>query len=113
PTDGSVIGFDNIVGKLRFNNSISMSKNSTAVGTLNPGEGKVGFNAEFTFNPLEGDGTGRENGVFRVKDINLYPGVKTGTGPTAVYSTGAPQRLGEMVITGGRISSQLGIVPRN
>lgn len=108
PTDGSVLGFDNIVGKLRFNNSISMSKNSTAVGTLNPGEGKVGFNAEFTFNP---DHQPAE--VFRVKDINLYPSVQTGTGSGATFSTGAPQRLGEMVITGGRISSQLGIVPRN
>ncbi|RYY80179.1 MAG: hypothetical protein EOO69_03525 [Moraxellaceae bacterium] len=108
PTDGSVLGFDNIVGKLRFNNSITISRNDTAAGTLNPGEGKVGFNAEFTFNP---DSKAAE--VFRVKDINLYPSVQTGTGPGAIFSTGAPQRLGEMVITGGRISSQLGIVPRN
>ncbi|XID74368.1 hypothetical protein ACF3NA_07405 [Alkanindiges sp. WGS2144] len=108
PTDGSVLGFDNIVGKIRFNNSIAISRNSTTAGTLNPGEGKVGFNAEFTFNP---DHQPAE--VFRVKDINLYPSVQTGTGSGATFSTGAPQRLGEMVITGGRISSQLGIVPRN
>lgn len=108
PTDGSVLGFDNIVGKLRFNNSITMSKNPTTAGTLNPGEGKVGFNAEFTFNP---DTKPAE--VFRVKDINLYPGINSGTTMNPIYTTGAPQRLGEMVITGGRISSQLGIVPRN
>ncbi len=100
PTDGSVLGFDNIVGKIRFNNAITISKNSTAAGTINPGEGKVGFNAEFMFNP------GKDNeGVFRVKDVNLYPGVGG--------VTGQPQRLGEMAITGGRISSKLGIVPRN
>lgn len=112
PTDGSVLGFDNIVGKIRFNNSITISRNPTTAGTLNPGEGKVGFNAEFTFNPSEA-GSDRKDGVFRVKDINLYPSVKTGTGPSTTFSTGVPQRLGEMVITGGRISSQLGIVPRN
>ena len=108
PTDGSVLGLDNITGKIRFNNSITISRNSTTAGTLNPGEGKVGFNAEFTFNPDH-----QPTEVFRVKDINLYPSVKTGTGPAATFTTGAPQRLGEMVITGGRISSQLGIVPRN
>lgn len=108
PTDGSVLGLDNITGKIRFNNSITISRNPTTAGTLNPGEGKVGFNAEFTFNPDK-----QNTEVFRVKDINLYPSVKIGTGSSATFTTGAPQRLGEMVITGGRISSQLGIVPRN
>lgn len=93
PTDGSVLGLDNIKGLLRFNNAITIGKDTA-------GAGKVGFNAEFTFNP---DKT--NDGVFRVKDINLYPGVNG--------VTGNPQRLGEMAITGGRLSTQLGIVPRN
>lgn len=93
PTDGSVLGLDNIKGLLRFNNSITIGKDTA-------GAGKVGFNAEFTFNPNQDAA-----GVFRVKDINLYPGVGG--------VTGTPQRLGEMAITGGRLSTQLGIVPRN
>lgn len=101
PTDGSVLGLDNIKGLLRFNNAITIGKDTA-------GAGKVGFNAEFTFNP---DKT--NDGVFRVKDINLYPSVNTGTVAIPVYATGTPQRLGEMAITGGRLSTQLGIVPRN
>ena len=97
PTDGSVLGLDNITGLLRFNNAIIIGKDAA-------GAGKVGFNAEFNFNPKQDAA-----GVFRVKDINLYPSVNT----AGVISTGAPQRLGEMAITGGRLSSQLGIVPRN
>lgn len=97
PTDGSVWGLDNITGILRFNNSITIGKDTA-------GAGKVGFNAEFTVNPDKSS-----QGVFRVKDINLYPGENN----AGVISTGAPQRLGEMAITGGRISSRLGIVPRN
>ena len=57
----------------------------------------VSFNTGLTFNPNRST-----DGVFRARDINLYP-------PT----TGAGARLGEMVLTGGRLNSQLGIIPRN
>ena len=40
-------------------------------------------------------------GVFRAKDLNFY-------GP----NSGLPARLGEVAITGGRLSSQFSIIPR-
>ena len=42
------------------------------------------------------------SGVFRARDINFYP-----------PNTGSGARLGELAITGGRISSEFNIVPRN
>lgn len=84
PIDGSILGLDNLVGKIRFNNSIGLAKDN------------VSFNASFNFNP---DST--IAGVFRAKDVNLYP------------PGGAGQRLGEIAITGGTLSSSLKITPRN
>ena len=59
--------------------------------------GQVGFNTAFTFNPDRNPA-----GVFRARDINFYP-------PT----TGPGARLGELAITGGRLSSELRVTPRN
>ena len=95
PIDDSIIGLDNIVGKVRFNNSIGLSKNSPTA-PINPNAGKVGFNYAFTFNPDK-----NKDGVFRVRDINLYPKSQAG------------QRLGEMAITGGTLSTSMMITPRN
>ncbi|MDF2416976.1 heme utilization protein [Acinetobacter beijerinckii] len=99
PIDGSTLGLDNLQGKLAFNNAIVVGRDST-------GEGMVGFNTALTFNPAGTNGTGtaadKIAGVFRARDINLYP-----------PATGAGARLGEMVLTGGRLSSQFGIIPRN
>ncbi|ENV36316.1 heme utilization protein [Acinetobacter venetianus] len=99
PTDGSTLGLDNLSGKMAFNNSIVIGRHSS-------GEGMVGFNTGLTFNPAGTNGTGTNAekiaGVFRARDINLYP-----------PSTGAGARLGEMVLTGGQLNSQLGIIPRN
>jgi hypothetical protein len=84
PIDDSIIGFDNMSGLIQFNNAIVINKSD------------VSFNYSFDFNP-DHDPTK----VFRVKDINLYP-------PLA-----SAQRLGEMVMTGGRLSAAMSITPRN
>ncbi len=97
PVDGSMIGLDNLSGKVRFNNSIGISKKTV---DETPGQqGNVSFNYAMNFNP---ENNARD--VFRVRDINFYP-------PNSTNTTG--QRLGEMVITGGRLSSNLTLSPRN
>lgn len=97
PVDGSMMGLDNISGKIRFNNSIVIGKNTTDY-TVDK-QGNVAFNYALNFNPDK-----NPNEVFRVKDINFYP-------PNSSNTTG--QRLGEMVMTGGRLSSSLTLTPRN
>ncbi|MEF9957032.1 MAG: hypothetical protein RR767_07515 [Acinetobacter sp.] len=97
PVDGSMMGLDNISGKIRFNNSIVIGKNTTDY-TVDK-QGNVAFNYALNFNPDKDP-----NEVFRVKDINFYP-------PNSSNTTG--QRLGEMVMTGGRLSSSLTLTPRN
>ncbi len=92
PVNGSTLGLDNLTGNIGFNNAIVISKNSTT------GAGQVGFNASLRFNPTEST-----DGVFRARDLNFYP-------PTGA-STGA--RLGEIALTGGRLTSELNIIPRN
>ncbi|MFO1374554.1 MAG: hypothetical protein U1E99_08200 [Agitococcus sp.] len=85
PIDDSILGFDNMVGMIQFNNNIVINKDN------------VTFKYSFNFNP---DRTPSQ--VFRIKDFNLYP-----------PGTARAQRLGEMVITGGTISAEMGIKPRN
>lgn len=84
PVDGSILGLDNISGRVNFDNAIVVNQNN------------AGFNLGFKFNPNKTAGE-----VFRVKDINMYP------------SGGNAQRLGEMVITGGTLNANMTIVPRN
>lgn len=84
PVDGSILGLDNISGRVGFDNAIIVNQDN------------VGFNLGLKFNPNK---TAAE--VFRVKDINMYP------------SGGKAQRLGEMVITGGTLNANMTIVPRN
>lgn len=91
PQNGSTLGLDNLTGKVGFNNAIVVAKDQGS------GLGKVGFHSSFLFNP---DKT--TTGVLRAKDINFYP---PNTGPGA--------RLGELAITGGRLSTELSIIPRN
>ena len=88
PIDGSMIGFDNMSGLIRFNNAIEVNKDN------------VGFNYTFDFNPYR-----QASDVFRVKDINFYPPLN------ATNNRG--QRLGEMVMTGGRLGVEMNITPRN
>lgn len=88
PADGSILGLDNLSGKLRFNNAIVIGPNSS-------GEGVVGFHTGLNINP-----EGNLAGVLRAKDMNFYP------------ASGAAQRLGEMAITGGTLSSRFNITPR-
>ena len=88
PIDGSMIGFDNMSGLIRFNNAIEVNKDN------------VGFNYTFDFNPYR-----QASDVFRVKDINFYPPLN------ATNNRG--QRLGEMVMTGGRLGVEMNIKPRN
>ncbi|WP_026471257.1 DUF6160 family protein [Alkanindiges illinoisensis] len=84
PVDGSILGLDNLSGRIGFDNAIVVNKDN------------VGFNFGLNFNPNK-----LATEVFRVKDINMYP------------SGGNAQRLGEMVITGGRLNANMTIVPRN
>ena len=88
PIDGSTMGLDNIVGTVAFDNKIVVNSNN------------VGFNLGFNFNPNK---TAAE--VFRVKNIDFYPSVN-GT-------VGSAQRLGERAITGGRLTSEMEITPRD
>jgi hypothetical protein len=82
------MGLDNIVGTVAFDNKIVVNSNN------------VGFNLGFNFNPNK---TAAE--VFRVKNIDFYPSVN-GT-------VGSAQRLGELAITGGRLTSEMKITPRD
>ena len=91
PVDGSIIGLDNISGKLDFSNQIKINKDN------------VNFNAALNINPNKQAGD-----VLRIKDLNLYPATFTSGVPTGV---GNAQRLGEMVFTGGKITSQFNITP--
>lgn len=91
PQNGSTLGLDRITGKVGFNNAIVVAKDQTS------GQGKVGFNTSLFLNPQK-----TTTGVFRARDINFYP-------PNA----GPGKRLGELAITGGRLSSELSIIPRN
>nr|WP_227612139.1 hypothetical protein [Acinetobacter sp. S54] len=88
PIDGSTMGLDNIVGTVAFDNKIVVNSNN------------VGFNLGFNFNPNK---TAAE--VFRVKNVDFYPSV-SGT-------VGSAQRLGELAITGGRLTSEMKITPRD
>ena len=95
PANGSTLGLDNLTGDIRFNNAIVISKNSTT------GNGQVGFNASLQFNPTQS-----VDGVFRARDLNFYPPSMNGA-----LVSGA--RLGEIALTGGRLTSEFNIVPRN
>ena len=90
PENGSTLGLDNLVGKVAFSNAIVIGRDATS------GNGTVGFNSTFKLNP-----DANPAGVFRAKDLNFY-------GP----NSGMPARLGEVAITGGRLSSQFSIIPR-
>ena len=91
PQNGSTLGLDRITGKVGFNNAIVVAKDQMT------GQGKVGFNTSLLLNPQK-----TTTGVFRARDINFYP-------PNA----GPGKRLGELAITGGRLSSEFSIIPRN
>lgn len=91
PQNGSTLGLDRITGKVAFNNAIVVNKDQAS------GNGQVGFHTSFLLNPQQ-----TTSGVFRAKDINFYP---PNSGPGA--------RLGELAITGGRLSSEFNIIPRN
>ncbi|OTG65589.1 DUF6160 family protein [Acinetobacter silvestris] len=90
PVNGSTLGLDNLTGKLGFNNAIVIGKDKES------GLGKVGFYTGLIFNPDQNPA-----GVFRARDLNLYP-----------PQTGAGARLGELAITGGRLTSEFNIIPR-
>lgn len=104
PADGSTIGLDNLQGKMAFNNAIVIApdlRGGSIAANPTYGEGIVNFNTTLTFNPDRQIGD-----VFRAKDINLYP---PNPGNTAINGA----RLGELAITGGRLKSEFGIIPRN
>lgn len=86
PTDSSIVGFDTISGKIGFKNAIKIN------------DGNVDFNTAFVVNPNK-----TPTDVLRVKNLNFYP-ANNGV-------IGSAQRLGEMAITGGRITSTFNITP--
>ena len=89
----SSLGLDNLSGNLAFNNAIVINKTENTLD----GKGQVGFNTTLTLNPSQ-----TAEGVFRARDLNFYaPGATSGS------------RLGEIALTGGRLTSQLNIIPRN
>ncbi|SPL71089.1 DUF6160 family protein [Acinetobacter stercoris] len=94
--DGSTLGLDNLSGSIAFDNSIIVNKNS------------AGFNYSFLLNPQK-----TPAGVFRAKDVNLYPTTGVTDSTTLNPVVGSAQRLGEVAVTGGRISSQMTITPRD
>jgi hypothetical protein len=107
PLDGSTVGFDNIDGKMAFNNAIVIAPDTRQACPVVGCDGMVTFKTGLTLNPAGTSGVGTDqekiDGVLRVRDINFYP-----------PAVGAqPQRLGEMALTGGRITGQFGIIPRN
>lgn len=83
PIDQSILGLDNISGRVDFDNAIKINRDS------------LDFSYALTVNPSK-----IPTEVLRVRDINFYP------------ATGAAQRLGEMVITGGTVFGSMNIIPR-
>ena len=109
-------GTDNIDGKVAFNNAIIIAPDTRGTCPAAGCDGRVSFKTGLTFNPAGTTGIGalgtansatnqeKIDGVLRIRDINLYPPTASGINP---------QRLGEAVLTGGRLTSQFGIIPRN
>ena len=90
PIDDSIVGLDNITGKLGFSNQIKINN------------GNVDFNTALTINPNK-----QAADVFRIKDLNLYP-TKLVSGN---YEVQPAQRLGEIALTGGMLNSKFNITP--
>lgn len=94
--DGSIIGLDNISGRINYNNSIKINQDTVVFSTqldLNP---RTNYLTAGNYSNAE-----RDANVLRIRDVNLYP------------AGGAAQRLGEMVFTGGTLSSNFTLKPRN
>lgn len=87
------LGLDNLTGEVAFNNAIVISKTENTP----TGKGQIGFNTTLNLNPNQTVG-----GVFRARDLNFYA-------PNATSGS----RLGEIALTGGKLTSQLNIIPRN
>jgi len=106
PNDGTKLQFANITGLIKMNPEHVVDGNyedasridlgvSPAGDPLYPNKPFISFAAALEIAP----GTGN-NDVLRVRDVNLIQGANT-------------YRLGEIVMTGGRIYSQLDIRPQN
>ena len=93
PVDGSIVGLDNINGQANFTNQIQVNRNN------------IMLNTRLDINKEASDGATAANAL-RIKDVNLYPADKT----TGVI--GRAQRLGEIALTGGTLTSRLTITPR-
>ena len=94
--DGSILGLDTISGRLNYNNSIKINQDNVVFSTqldLNP---RTNYLTSGNYSNAE-----RDANVLRIRDVNLYP------------AGGAAQRLGEMVITGGTLTSNFMLKPRN
>ena len=85
-SNNSIIGFDKISGRINTNNSIQLSKDTIKIGSA------------VTINPNK-----NASEVLRIKDLNLYPSTNG--------ITGVSQRLGEVAITGGKVVTQLTMIP--
>lgn len=88
--DSTTIGLDELKGRLRvLNGRVDVTPDES-----------VRFSNTFVVNPLH-----KDNEVLEVGSVNFYP--STGTGLSA------PQRLGEAVITGGKLDVDLTLKPVN
>ena len=88
PINNSILGLDNIKGRVGFDNAIKINRDNVA------------FNVGLTFNPNR-----NATEVFRVQNVNLYPF------SSATNTVLPAQRLGEIAITGGRLDSTLTLRP--
>lgn len=92
----SILGLDTISGRINFNNGIKINQDTVVFSTqldLNP---RTNYLTGGNYSNTE-----RDANVLRIRDVNLYP------------LGGNPQRLGEMVLTGGTLSSTFTLKPRN
>lgn len=94
--NGSIIGFDTLTGVIDFSNQIKVNKDS------------FDFNFRFDVNKGASQSTSAAaigvlaGKALRIKNIEMFPPNPASTG----------QRLGELVIAGGTMTSKLNIIPR-
>lgn len=112
PKDGTILGFDNICGgNANGTAAATYGADPCGSGTVAPARlglnnfirinrDSVDFSYTLSFNPANAD-----DNVFRIKDVEMF--AANGTGGLQ-----ARQRWGEMVVTGGNLTTQMSLRPR-
>lgn len=110
PSDGSVLGLENISGKLSITGANYASDNGLTLDIVDDGviaEGKIRINGSQSSTGVRD--WGDQSGDLRIGNIAFYT---SSSGYTAMPSTstlGAPQRLGEIAMPGGEIYAKLSV----